>query len=98
MKRVPLKVLPADRTGGLEIDYRIILGDVLRRPLDPQRGIGLDEMRRSVRVLDALESADGTLDLEDADYDHLKEKLLAMPWGIVDRRILQLVDDITGVS
>lgn len=90
-----MKVLPADSTG-FPIDYRIVLADVLRRPLNPQQGIGLDEMRKSIRVMDKLESANGSVELEDADYEHLKEKLNNMSWNIADRRILQLVEDVIG--
>jgi hypothetical protein len=95
MKQIALKKLPGDDRFR-EVDYRITLMDVVRTPLNPQGGIGLDEMRRSVRVLEALEHANGTLELEDADFDHLKEKLQRFQWGIADRRILQLVDDVLG--
>jgi len=87
MHRVPLKTLG-------DIVYAEVLREVVRRPLDPRAGISIDEMRQSLRVLDALDAANGTLDLEDADYDHLKAKLLGMQWNVVDRRILQLVDDV----
>ena len=94
MHHVPLKVLEGD----FPMDYKIILADVIRRPLDPKSGIGMDEMRRGVRVLDALDSANGTLDLEDADYEHLLEKLRVMQWNVVDRRILTLVEDVEGAD
>jgi hypothetical protein len=92
VKTIPLKTLP----GEFPIEYRQVLEDVLRRPSDPQQGIGIDEMRKSIRVMDALDAANGELQLEDADYDHLKTKLLAMRWNTADRRILQLVEDVTG--
>lgn len=98
MKTIPLRVVPpgpTDTPG--DVNYAVVLREVLSRPLDPRSGIGIAEMRQSLRVLDQLEHANGTLELEDADYEHLRQKLEAMPWNVVDRRIVQLVDDVTGV-
>ena len=53
-------------------------------------------MRKSLKVLDAIDASNGTLELEDADYEHLKTKIEAMSWNLVDRRILQLVEDVTS--
>ena len=92
MKTIALQVIPGD----FPLDYRQVLMDVLRRPSDPQQGIGLDEMRKSIRVMDALDMANGEVTLEDADYDHLRAKLLAMRWNTADRRIVQLVDDVSS--
>ena len=92
MKRIPLKTLPDAQQG--DIDYAVVLREVIRRPLDPRAGATIEELRQSIRVMDALDSANGTLELEDADYLHLKTKLESMPWNVVDRRIVQLVDDV----
>ena len=91
MKSIPLKDLG-------ELRYADILKEVVRRPLDPQRGADITEMRQSIRVLDALETANGTLELEDSDYAHLKEKLERMQWSVVDKRLVQLVDDVLGAT
>ena len=97
MKSIPLRDLPGDQPGVEPLRYTQVLIEVIRCPLDPRAGITIEEMRQSLRVLDAIEKSNGTLELEDADYEHLKAKLLAMPWGVVDRRIMTLVDDVTGV-
>jgi len=96
MKSIPLRELPGE-PGVEPLRYTQVLKEVIRQPLDPRAGVTIAEMRQSIRVLDALESANGTLELEDADYEHLKAKIMAMPWAVVDRRILTLVDDVTGV-
>ena len=94
MKTIPLKTLgPAP-----EIDYASVLKEVIRRPLNPAQGASIDEMRQSIRVLDKLEAANGTLELEDADYQHLTQKLTQMPWNLIDRRIIQLIDDVTNAA
>ena len=92
MKTIELKTLGPERA----ISYRDVLTEVIRRPLNPRDGVNISEMRQSLRVLDALEASNGTLELEDADYQHLKDKLEAMQWNVVDRRILQLVEDVTS--
>ena len=91
-----LDLLVLEKPGDITVDYRAVLRDAVRRPLNPQAGMQIDEMRRSIRVLDALDAANGTLELEDADWDHLKEKVQAMPWAVADRRIIDLVDAVTG--
>lgn len=87
MKAIPMKTVG-------DLSYRDVLREVTRRPLDPQRGADIAEMRQSIRLLDAIEAADGTLELEDADYDHLKTKLEHMQWNVIDKRIVQLTDDV----
>jgi hypothetical protein len=102
VKRILLKTIPDHRfpLGSPEYEANVIVyGDVItqviRRPLDPQKGADIEEMRRGIRVMDAVEKSNGqVLELEDADWEHLKTKTLAMPWGFVDRRILQFVDDV----
>jgi hypothetical protein len=92
MKTIPMKTLSDE--GMPDIVYVQVLREVMRRPADPQKGADIAEMRKSIRVLDALDASNGTLELEDADYEHLKTKILNMPWNVIDRRIVQLVDDV----
>jgi hypothetical protein len=101
MKRIQLRIVPDDRflPGTPEfaanlLDWSEAIRQVIRRPLDQQRGADIDEIRRGIRVLDALEAADQVLELEDADWEHLKQKTEAMQWAFVDRRIVTFVEDI----
>jgi len=96
VKTIPLKTLSADGVG--DIVYADVLREIIRRPSDPQKGADIAEMRRSIRLLDALEASNGELRLEDADYELLKAKTLAMPWNLIDRRIIELVDDVTDAD
>jgi len=91
MKRVVLRTMPDQNYGTLS--WADIVQQVIRRPLDG-RGADIDELRRGIRVLDALDAANGSVELEDADWEHLRQKVQAMQWGFVDRRIVQFVDDV----
>jgi len=102
VKRIPLKMLPDPRAPddpAQAVDYRSVIEQAIRVPLDRQGGATIDEMRRGIRVLDALDAAsNGTLELEDADWEHLKTKVERMPWAMVDRRFLQFSDDVLNAD
>jgi hypothetical protein len=95
VKAIRLRDLPAGPTTVEgELEWAEIIRQVIRKPLDPQKGVEIDEMRKSIRVLDALAKSNGVLELEDADWEHLKTKTLAMQWGVIDSRIVQFVDEV----
>jgi hypothetical protein len=95
VKRIVLRVVPDDSLGMAPVDWREMVRQVIRHPLNVQQGADIDELRRGIRVLDALDRAeDGVLELEDADWEHLRAKTTAMQWGFVDRRMLQFIDDV----
>lgn len=102
MRRFPLRVVadphrPDDATN--VVDYRVVIREVIRRPLDPQRGADIEEMRRGIHILDALDEQEGPiLALEDADWEHLKLKVANMQWGVVDKRVLQFIDTVNAAD
>ena len=99
MKRVPLKVLADPDVPEDRVEYAAIIRNVIRRPLNAQAGADIEELRKGIRVLDALEKCDSdALVLEDSDWQHLADKTRAMPWGVVDRRVLSFVDDVLGAK
>ncbi len=66
---------------------------------DPQTGMGLDEMRRGIKILDAIDAAvakgdTGALVLEDAQWEFLCAKVRAFRWGVADLRFVELADSI----
>lgn len=78
------------------IDYADLIRIVLRTPLNPVAGANVDEMRRSIRVLDALDGkkAGDVLELEDADWEHLLAKVHHYPYAVDDRRVLEFIEAI----
>lgn len=99
MHRIPLRVLPDPENPSDVLDYRVVIKAIVRRPLDPQKGVDIEEMRRGIRILDAVDATKGNvLELEDADHAHLAEKLRGMQWAAVDRRVIEFIDDVTASS
>jgi hypothetical protein len=76
-----------------EWDDKIILRAVAEQSSDP-RGMDYAHVRRSIRLLDALDAADRTLELEDADHAYLVERLASFRWARADRRIVDLVERV----
>lgn len=97
MKYVQLRV--EQDSEGVTLDWREVTRSIIRRPLDMQKGAEIEEIRKGIRVLDAVDQAEpNLLGLEDADWEHLKEKTLKFAWGVVDRRVLQYIDDVLGAT
>jgi hypothetical protein len=61
----------------------------------PGRSIGVAEMRRRVKVLDALDNMDSNvLVLEDQDHKMLVDALESFPWSQASRPLLALIDAV----
>jgi hypothetical protein len=113
MKRIALLSLPDPRYTNPSdpayepnrVDYRVLIDQAVKLPLDRQNGATIDEMRKGIRILDALDGCPKTfglqpeiLTLEDADWEFLKSKVERMPWALVDRRFVQFYDDVVGAT
>ena len=96
MKNIPLKTVEVE--DGSKLMYDEIIRSVVRQPLDPQKGVGIDEMRKGIRILDKLDASTEVLELEDADYNHLKEKVEGMTWGMVDRNLMGFIDTVLNAN
>ena len=96
MKTIELKKLEMD--DGEPFDYKEIMGNIVRQPNDPTIGITIEEIRKSVRILDALDVSEKTLELEDADYNTLKKKVKTYKWALAHRSIIIFVDDINNAQ
>lgn len=64
----------------------------------PGQGIDLDAMRKRLRVLDALEKAGDTIEIEDADLKTVQECVKQMKWSVVHRDIVEFGDYIGGLK
>lgn len=80
----------------IQLSYHAQLTEVLRTPADG-KSADYNEIRRSIRLLDILEKNSGpTLTLEDADYEYMKERVLATRWPMINKALQQFIEDVTG--
>lgn len=79
-----------------KLNYKKSLDAIIKSPLNPQIGIRVEEMRKSVRILDLLEKVQDNemWQLEDADHAFLKEKVEAFHYGESNKRLLEFIDDV----
>ena len=99
MKSVLLKVVEVNEE--TKLDYKNELRTILITPEDRQAGANIDEMRRAIRVLDALDALDedaDVLELEDADYEYLKGRVQNARFGMVHPAIVQFIDDVSTIE
>ncbi len=100
MKRLELKNIQMTRPDGAEItlSYWIQLQSIMRSPTNPQGGADIEEVRKSIRVIDVLEEVGQdakVVEFEDADYEFLMTKVAVTKYTFADPSIVQFVDDIT---
>ena len=62
-----------------------------------QQGFSVQDIRDRLRIVEAVEKADGEIKLEDADFENLKQYVQNMRWAIVHPDILEFCDYITGL-
>lgn len=98
MKLVELKIIEKFDDNGKpdNLDYREFLIQIVRTPLDPARGMSVDDMRKSVRVMDILEDAvsGSTIEMEDADHEFMRQRVEGARYMRADKAIVTFVDDI----
>lgn len=95
MKTIPLKTVDVLLDGKpTRISYRAQLREILRVPTDP-RGADLEEVRRSLRVLDALDKESIVLELEDADFEYMAKRVRGARWQVIDPFVLAFIEDVT---
>lgn len=93
LKTIPMKV--GEKV--ISLSYKQQLIEIIRNP-GAEKGLDLEAVRRSIRVLDVLDNAQDTLALEDADFEYMKARVLEARWPVVDKAITQFVDDVTGAK
>ncbi len=98
VKQIELKQVPTVSLDGKvgTLDYKESLILLARQPLSGERGMEIEEMRKSIRLLDALEAAEGSVSLEDADYEYLKQKVHAGRFARANRETFQFLRDVLG--
>ncbi len=97
MKHIAFKTLPITNPAGQtgELNYRDYIELAIKSPID-QKSVGIEEMHKSIRLLNILEEADRDgVDFEDADHEYLCQKVNALGFKWVDPAFEQFVNDVT---
>ena len=96
MKTITLKTVTmqaGDQVG--ELNYKTQIASILSTPSNPQAGADYAEVRKSIRLLDILEKANGTLVIEDADHQYLAARVKGARYLIINREVLDFIEDVT---
>lgn len=97
MKKIKLRRDPMagnEKISSLTI-LRLVAGS------SPQKALTVDDMRRRVRILDALDEVPhngDTLVLEDEDVKALVDAIEGFPWASANKSILTIIDDVLGAE
>jgi len=93
MKTIELKTVPMTVLGKTqEFEYRGMIQVILESPANPEKGAGIDEVRKCIRILDVLEKSESELVLEDADFDFLKDRILKTKFTSNNKVFVDFVD------
>ena len=98
MRQVQLKTVEIVLDGKTSpLSYKLQLAHIMRTP--SQNTADLDEVRRSIRILNALDTIEGNvLNLEDADFEYMCQRVTGTRWPFIDPVIITFVDDVTGAK
>lgn len=98
MKTIELKQVKHTDPAGNEavLDYADYLRAIMQSPMNPQAGADIEEIRHSIRILDAIDNATDRIEIEDADYAFLVRKINAAKFMFITNEILQFINDMTG--
>ena len=92
MKHITLKSIEFEDKS--IFDYKEAMLAVLAKPINMQAGANYEEMRVIIPIMDKVTAANGVLSLEDAEHQALMVRAKSMPYRVVNKIILQFVDDI----
>ena len=108
MKKITLKQFAVKTDGlGLPAVKETWVGTIvglLKSPKDPQRGATIDEIRKTIPVLDKFEqvkypdTGDTEIVLEDAEYDILKDRVETARFTRIDSELIEMVDAINDAE
>lgn len=91
-----------DQNGNKEsFDYKKLIKNIVSVPTDPRAGVKIDEINKGLKILNKLdELKDGVIELqlEDAEWVHLKQKVKNFSWWAVHKDIKMFNDDINGAK
>ena len=99
MKTIELKTVPLNIHGvESQFSYGEFIGLLMETPEKPESGAGIGEIRNSIRVLDALKSADKELVLEDADFSYLLQRVKSARFTASNKVFIDFIDYFENIE
>ena len=62
-----------------------------------ERGLSADDIRKRLRILDAIDKDTTEVSLEDADAEELKKLVAAMQWRVVHPGVVAFCDKVAAL-
>lgn len=63
----------------------------------PKEGLDVTEMRSRLKIMDALESANGEINLEDTESETLKKCVASMKWAIMHKDLVSFIETVENL-
>ena len=99
MKTIELKTVPMILHGAeSDFSYAEFIRILMQTPEKPNEGATIEEVRKSIRVLDALEEAGEVLEIEDADFAYLLHRVNSARFTASNIVFVNFVDYICGIE
>jgi len=93
------KVAEEAKKNGL-FKYKSALLSVLRTPMDPRGGISIEEMEKTLPIITQVKKVEenGILELDDADWSYIEQKLMVVRTTGFDERWVGLKSTIKNAT
>ena len=93
-RKIPLKEVGENDA----FKYKQVLEVILSRPVNPQAGMQMPEVRRCNKILDHLDTANGFLLLTPDEWQFLKDRIEMFQFGLGGRHVQQFADDVANAE
>jgi len=72
--------------------YKEMLEGILKNA--PEQGFTIDQIRKSVKAIEALDKAKDSVEFEDDIAEHVKQMIMTAKFRIATSEIVSFIDDI----
>src|ERR1041385_2221771 len=96
MRVIENKTTAITKTADANARYSDLIAALLTKPLTAM--ISLKDMRRDLRLIDLLEQAEDTIELQDEDFNFIAKLVESSEWAIKHRDILDFADYIDSLA